>query len=39
MVMTKRQRLIKMMKGSVASPKTPPHLKKALRKKLKSMGA
>jgi len=38
MVMSKRERLVKMMKGSVASSKTPPHLKVALRKKLKAMG-
>ncbi len=36
--MTKRERLINLMRASIRSPKTPPHLKKGLRKKLKSMG-
>lgn len=36
--LSKRERTIRMMRGSIKSPKTPPHLKVALRKKLKSMG-
>ena len=38
MVMSKRERLIRMMKGAIKSPKTPAHLKPGLRKKLRSMG-
>jgi len=34
-----RERKIKLFKASVASPKTPEHLKIALKKKLKEMGA
>ena len=37
--LTKRERTIRMMKGSIKpSSKTPAHLKKALRAKLKKMG-
>ncbi len=35
---TKRERLIKLMRASIRSPRTPAPLKKGLRKKLNSMG-
>jgi len=36
--LSKRERTIRLMKGAIKSKKTPPHLKTALKKKLKKMG-